>query len=192
MATCLTVIADALRLGRVIGMGREPRAAEAEAGLRCLQSLYDMWIANGMFGRLEDTWLDTDGTAEEGKRYFVTSGVTLTGLGDEYAPDGDEARQPRDLAIFEVNETDGDRFVQIYDRDGWVEMTQLTLDSIAPLSNRGGMGLSACLATSGAFLAMFGSGQGISTDIYQLANQFQQALAMKRGTTRDAAGADYY
>ncbi len=193
MALCSEIIADALRLSRVIGVRREPKGPEAEAGMSCLQSLYDGWIANGQFGRLEDTWLDGDGTAQEGKRYYVAAGTTLTGASDEYTPEDEtEPRQPRDLSIFEVNETDGDRYVQLYDRDGWVELTGLELSSVAPLSSRGAMGLAACLAISGAFSSMFGTGQGINPDVRMLAGNFLQALSFKRGTTRDAVGAEYF
>ncbi len=204
MATCLEIIGDALRLARVIGIGKEPRGAEAEAGMRCLQSLYDGWVSNGMFGRLTDEYLDAGTAAQEGRRYCAPAGVTVTDATDSYEPvDSDyagygtvgytgETRQPRDLAIYEVQHASGDRFVKLYDRDRWVEMTGLDLSDDAPLSGRGHMGLAACLAINGAFSAMFGTGQDVNPDVRGLAAQFIHDLSYRRGSTQDRAAGEYF
>jgi hypothetical protein len=192
MATCLEVVTDALHLARVIPIAREPKGAEAVKGMRCLQSLYDSWVTGGMFGRLEDVFLDADDDAQEGKRYYVSTGVTLTPATSEYFPEDEtEARQPRDLAIYETVSDDG-RSVQLYDRTAWVELTGLALEDEAPLSGRGAMGLSAALAVSGAFASMFGSGQGVNPDIRMLAANFLSSLSFKRGATFDRGTADYF
>jgi hypothetical protein len=72
MATCAEVITYALRMNRVIGSGKDPTTAELADGMIALQALYDQWRTGGMFGDLEDVYLDENDTAEEGKRYFVT------------------------------------------------------------------------------------------------------------------------
>ena len=54
MTTCRDIITLGLQLGRVVGVGRTPRASEAATGLEVLQGMYDGMVANGMFGRLTD------------------------------------------------------------------------------------------------------------------------------------------
>jgi hypothetical protein len=56
-ATCLDIITYAMRQARVLGPGKEPKAAEAEEGMVALQSFYDELVQGGMFGRLEDSYL---------------------------------------------------------------------------------------------------------------------------------------
>jgi hypothetical protein len=58
MATCLEIITYALRQCKILGMGKDPRAAETEEGMTALQSMYDEWRTGGMFGTLEDIYLD--------------------------------------------------------------------------------------------------------------------------------------
>jgi hypothetical protein len=194
MATCLDVVSAALRLARVIAVNREPKASESERGMECLQSLYDQWVASGMFGRLEDTYLTANDTAQEGKRYLLAAGITLTEpttIAAEDSADG-IARQPRDLALYEKLTSTGTRTVRLYDRAAWTELTNLALTDLAPLSGRGFMGLAACLALSGGFSAMFGVGQGINPDVRSLANNFLAGLSYKLGSTRDRSQAEYF
>jgi hypothetical protein len=80
MATCLDIVTYAMRLSRILPMGDEPNSDEGAAGLAALQSLYDQWRTSGMFGELEDVYLDGDDVAEEGVRYFVPTGYTLPPL----------------------------------------------------------------------------------------------------------------
>jgi len=142
-----------------------------------------------MFGRLEDEYLEEDQDAEEGKRYLLASGVSVT------APDtiDDEGvtRPPYDLSCYETLNVSGTRYVKLYDRTAWVDLVGLTLADEAPLADRGVMGLAACLATSGAFLAMFGDAD-LSQHVMLLARQFQGTLSMKAGSTRPTPGADYF
>ncbi len=194
MATCLDVITLAMRLARVLASGAEPQAEETEDGMVCLQSLYDGWVAAGLFGRLTDSYLTADDTAQEGYRYLLASGVALTEptiIAAEDSADG-IARAPRDLAIYEsVNSTEA-RSVRLYDRTGWVDLLNLTTTDEAPLSGRGKIGLASALACSGAFIAMFNDTAAMNPDIRRSANQFQAALSYKIGTTRDRAQAEYF
>lgn len=193
-ATCLDIITSALKLARVLRSGGIPKAADAEDGMDCLQSFYDECIANGVFGRLEDVYLTADDTAQEGKRYLLASGVTLTEpttIAAEDTVDGVE-RQPRDLAIYEKLTSTGTRTVRLYDRTGWVNLLGLATTDAAPLSSRGKMGLAACLATSGAFCAMFGDTAAMNPDVRAAANRFKTSLCYKQGSTRDRAASEYF
>jgi hypothetical protein len=190
MTTCRDVITYALRQARVISAGEEPEASEAADGLTALQAMYDGWVSGGMFGRLEDVYLTSNDTAEEGKRYLLASGVTLTTpttISAEDSEDG-EIRQPRDLSLFESVTSAGVRSVKLYDRYQWVEITGLVLGSDAPLASRGVAGLSACLAQT--YAEMFGASIGPQTSL--LAVQFKAGLSLKLGSTRPRAAVEYY
>lgn len=193
-STCLDVVTSALRLARVVGVNRDPKAAESERGMECLQSLYDYWVSNGMFGRLVDVYLTASDTAREGRRYLLAAGVTLTEPTTIPAEQNCEGvpRQPRDLSIYESLTSTGTRSVRLYDRTSWVDLTGLSLSDVAPLSSRGQVGLSACLATYGGFSAMFGVGQGINPDVRALAVTFLAGLSYKLGSTRDRSRAEYF
>jgi hypothetical protein len=189
MATCLDVITNAARMSQIIGPGKDLKAAEAELGMDCLQGLYDTWLANGMFGRLEDVYLTSDDTAEEGKRYYIPAGVTLTSATSEYLDGDGDTRQPRDLSCYESLTSTGTRTVRLYDRTEWVDLQNLDLSDIAPLSGRGATGLAAALATHGAFAATFGAEP--SQRVAILAATFLAGLCYKTGSTRDRARAEY-
>jgi hypothetical protein len=183
-------VTNALRLARVISSGETLSADEANDGLSCLQSLYDQWLHNAMFGRLEDVYLDADDVAEEGKRYYVPAGFTLTPATSDYVDSCANIRQPRDLSVYES--FDGTtRTVRLYDRTQWVDLLGLTLNSEAPLSARGEMGLSACLAISGAFAAMFGDTATLNPDVRRLAQVFTGQI-MDKSTTQNDSGAEYF
>jgi hypothetical protein len=188
-ATCLDIITYAMRQARVLGPGKDPKDAEAEEGLAALQSFYDELLAGGMFGRLEDTYLTADDDAEEGKRYFIPSGVTLTDATNEIVdPDGD-TRQPRDLSCYE--RFDGTtRAVKLYDRSEWVDLIDLELSDVAPLSGRGAYGLAAALASSGGFIDMFGA--QLSPAVLARGKRFLANLSYKLGSTRDRTAAEYF
>lgn len=189
MATCSTVISNALKLAKVLPAGGSPTSSETTDGLACLQSLYDHWLHNGMFGALEDIYLEENDTAEEGKRYFVPTGLTLTDATSVYVDELGETRQPRDLAVYESLTEAGTRTVKLYDRSTWRALTGLASGDEAPLSSRGAMGLAACLATSGAFASMFGAVP--DPDVRMLALQFQGSL-MSKATTQDRTAAEFF
>lgn len=191
-ATCLDIITYAMRQARVLGPGKEPKAAEAEEGLVALQSFYDELVQGGMFGRLEDSYLTADDTAEEGKRYLLASGVTLTEPTTVAAEDSADgiARQPRDLSVYEKVTSAGVRSVRLYDRTAWVDLIGLASSDIAPLSDRGAYGLASALATSGGFIDMFGA--ELSPVVLARAKRFLSNLSHKLGSTRDRLTPDYF
>jgi hypothetical protein len=133
VATCLDIITYAMRQCKILGLGKEPKAAESQEGMVALQSLYDEWRTGGMFGELEDIYLDGNDIAEEGKRYFVPTGITLTAATSIY-DDGGLTRQPRDLALYETLTEAGTQTAKLYDRTAWVDLLGLELSDIAPLS----------------------------------------------------------
>jgi hypothetical protein len=192
MATCLDTITAAMRQSGVLGAGKTPKSAESSDGLLALQSMYDEWVAGGMFGRLEDIYLAADDTAQEGKRYFLASGVTLTEPTLIAAEDNDDGidRQPRDLSLYESLTSTGTRSVRLYDRTQWVSLTGLLLTSTAPLSGRGLFGLAAALASSGGFIDMFGAQP--SQAVLARSTRFLASLSYKLGSTRDRTAAEYF
>jgi hypothetical protein len=194
MATCLDIITSALKLAKVLPSGGTPSAAETEDGMDCLQSLYDEFVASGMFGRLTDVYLTASDTAQEGKRYLLASGVTLTEPTTISAEDNCDGvvRQPRDLSLYESLTSTGTRSVRLYDRTGWVNLLDLQTSDIAPLSSRGKMGLAATLAISGAFAAMFNDTAGMSPDVRAAATRFRASLCYKIGSTRDRNQVEYF
>jgi hypothetical protein len=187
MATCLDIITYAMQMTGVLGLGKTPKAAEEEAGLVALQSLYDEWRTGGMFGQLEDVYLTEDDTAEEGKRYY-TNGFTLAAATSQYVDADGNTRQPRDMALYETfNGTT--QTAKLYDRIEWVDLLGLASGDTAPLSGRNAYGLAACLATSGGFVAAFGAQLNEAT--VALARHFLRNVMGKGGSTQDDAGADY-
>jgi hypothetical protein len=191
-ATCLDIITYAMRQARVLGPGKDPKDAEAEEGLVALQSFYDEMVNGGMFGRLEDSYLTSDDTAEEGKRYLLASGVTLTEpttIAAEDSTDGVE-RQPRDLSLYESVTSTGTRSVRLYDRSAWVDLIDLELSDVAPLSDRGAYGLAAALASSGGFIDMFGA--QLSPAVLARGKRFLANLSYKLGSTKDRTAAEYF
>jgi hypothetical protein len=195
MTTVSDVVTLALRQGRVIGVNATPTASEAAAGLQAFQAMLDQWVTGGMFGSLCDIYLEDDGTALEGKRYLLASGVTLAypsiveGQGGDYGEEGNSSsRQPYDLSLVESVTSTGTRTVKLWDRTEWVDLLGLTLTSDAPLSSRGLTGLAACVAKT--YCEMFGRDLGPNTQM--LARRFEGALSHKFGSTRPAATAEYF
>jgi hypothetical protein len=188
-ATCLDIITYALRMTRVVGIGKVPKAAEAEEGMVALQSLYDDWRTGGMFGQLKDKYLKEDDTAEEGHRYYIPAGFTLTDATSAYEDRCGNTRQPRDLALYE--RFDGTTHAaKLYDRTAWVDLLGLTLEDIAPLSGRNDYGFAACLATSGGFMSAFGVEP--SQTVVAVARHFNSNIASKIGSTQDTRRAEYF
>jgi hypothetical protein len=216
-ATCLDVVTYAMRQARVLGIGRAPKGAEAEEGMAALQSLYDQLRTGGMFGKLRDVYLTSDATAQEGRRYYVPAGVTLTDATNDYVPQsgvcdydlnsdndpssyatddcsdygyyGGSIRQPRDLALYEVVKSDGTQTAKLYDRTQWVDRLDLQLTDIAPLSGRGVYGLAAALCITGGFTAAFGGEP--SPAVIQLAANFTGSLIGKAGSSQAARTGEY-
>lgn len=191
MASVLDIITYAMRSSGVLASGDEPTASEGEDGLAALQSFYDELVAQGMFGRLTDSYLTTSDTAQEGFRYLLGSGVTLTEPTTISAEDSEDGitRQPRDLALYESLTNAGVRSVRLYDRTGWVNLIDLALTDIAPLSSRGAMGLAAALACSGGFCDMFGVTP--TQPLLARSQRFLSSLTHKLGSTQDRLSVEY-
>lgn len=187
MATVRDVVTLMLRQARIVGVGREPRSAEAERGLEAFQGLLDFWIGNGMFGRLTDVYKTDDYTATEGDRVIAPTAITVTFPTSIVDEGTGETRAPYDLSIVETV-LNGTRVVKIYDRTAWVDLLGLTLASDAPLASRGLPGLAACAAQS--YVEMFGGSLGPLTQ--RLGLQFQGMISHKFGSTRPKEAAGYY
>lgn len=188
MTTCREIVTYALRQGKVLAPGDTPTDDEINDGMAALQSLYDGWVAGATFGRLTDVYKDAAYTAKERERVTSPSDVTIAFPDTvEDAQNGGQ-RAPRDLSLIETI-TGGVRVVKIWDRTSWVSLLDLTLDTAAPLSNRGAWALAAVLATSGGFLGIFGAEP--ARDVRMLALGFMASLSAKTGTTQDRIPAEY-
>jgi hypothetical protein len=186
MTTILDVVTLALRQGRVIGVNASPTSSEAAAGLQAFQGMIDTMISTPTFGALVDVYEIYNYTAGEGERVISPTAITVTfpdTIDDESIG---EDRPPYDLSIVETVLA-GNRTVKLYDRTGWVTLTDLTLASDAPLASRGLTGLAACVART--YCEMFGRDLGPNTQ--RLAAQFMLSLSMKRGTNRARTPAEY-
>jgi len=169
MTTCRDIITQSMRRVGVLPLAREAKAAEAKNGLFILQDLYDNWFASGVLGEMEDVYKTTDYTANEFERIFA-DGATITlpeTIPTEENPN--ELRTPKDLAIVQIHDGADRRFV--WD-GGWVETTNLTLESNAPLAGRGQDGLASALAV--CWVDTFG-GQ-LSPAVIRRANHFNGIL----------------
>jgi hypothetical protein len=189
MATCRDIITYAMRQAKVLPSGGSPRAKEMADGIVALQSLYDGWVATGMFGRLTDRYESADYTAEEGQRIIAPAGVTITVPETIDSDPTSDERAPRDLSVIETL-IDGTRTVWLWDRAGWVSLLDLDENDDAPLASRGAWGLAATLAVSGAFITMFGG--ELTDDIRMAALRFQNGVAAKFGSTQTPIASEYY
>jgi hypothetical protein len=186
MTTCRQIITMCLRQGKVLAAGVDPDPSEADDGMVALQGLYLLWLSTGLFGRLTDVYSASDYTASEGERVTAPAGVTIT-IPDTVTDTIDgTTRAPRDLACIETI-IDGARTVKLFDRTGWVDLLDLTLDSTAPLAERSQFGLAAALGLHGGLLQGF---NGVPQPM--LARAFVLQLSYKLGSTRDRAAAEYF
>lgn len=182
MPTCRDIITRALQQARIVALGRDPTAKEAEAGMLALQGIYDSWATGGMFGRLTDVYKSDDYTAQPGERVFADN-ATIT-LPDTV--EGDEGtRVPRDLQQISVNDGVWRHWVWT---GVWTELSELTLDSAAPLSERDPEGLSSLLAI---YLAE-GFGGQVGQMTASRGMRFQGSVSHKFGSTQDVVASDYF
>lgn len=184
MVTCRDIIKRALQQARIVPLGRDPSAKEAEAGLSALQGIYDGWFASGMFGRLKDVDATGAYVAEEGERITGAATVTKpTQVDDESSPTG--KRPPYELSAI-VNVTAGANW--LWTDGAWVNCSGLTLDGIAPLASRDKEGLSSLLA---AYLAE-GFGQSVGPKTEARGIRFQGNVSHKFGSTQPEPVAEYF
>lgn len=176
MTTCRDIITLGLQLGRVVGVGRTPRASEASEGLTALQSLYDSMFADGPLGPFTDVYATETYTAQENER-IIADGVTIT-IPDTIIENG-ETRTPKDLtAVIVITDTTQKNYVFSLGR--WQVCDSLTLDSTAPLANRDKAGLAALLAMQ--YAEMFGAELPPMTA--RRAMDFRGKLVAKHSTKR--------
>jgi len=183
MTTCRDIITRALRKARVYGAGQVPSSEDMEDGMAELQSLYEAWGSGGMFGRLSDIIAEDDYEANPGERVTAAAGVVVTLV----TPDEEEDKPPFDIGFAEVVQ-DGFVTRSLYENGAWVTISDLTLDSVAPLANRGQGGLAACLAINLA--DEFGGSVGPA--IVRQAGSFRMALATKHGSDAKRTAPEYF
>lgn len=152
MTTCRDIITLALQQARIVGIGRTPRASEAEAGMNALQSLYDHMFSHGPLGPFTEVYATEDYTAGEDER-IIADNATIT-IPDTIEVYGDDPRTPTDLAAVVVI-TDTTRLQYVFSLGRWEVCHALTLDDTAPLSERDRTGLAALLAKE--YCEMFGA-----------------------------------
>lgn len=188
MATCRAIVEKALVTAAIVPIGDTPEADEADYGMGCLQGLFDVWVAGGMFGRLTDVYETAAYTAKEGERVH-TSGSPVVTIPDTYAEDGEAGtdRPPYDLSLIEVQDG-ATRNVWLYDRNDWVDLRGLVLADTCPLSDRGEHGLACCVAE----LAVAPFGRELPRSVVLAAATFKQAISHKYGSTRPARTNDYF
>jgi hypothetical protein len=185
MTTCRDVIQRAFRKIKIYSPGETVSADDAADGLEELQSLYESWGSNGMFGRLSDRIETADYEAEPFQRITISGGtVTLpTSLVE------DDTLPPYALSFIEVIDTDAETVTRyLYENGAWVEIGALSLDDEAPLANRGPAGLAACLAINLA--EEYGGEIGPMTA--RQAGSFKTGLSLKLGSDAPRTGPDYY
>lgn len=177
MATCNDIVARALQMAGIVGIGETPTADEAAFGMEALQSLYDSWVEGGMFGRLADVYKTVAYEAKEQERVIAPAGVAVTFPATIESVEGDRA--PRELSCI-VTLIDGAQTSKIYHKGKWVGLNGLALTDGAPLADRGVFGLAAVLALMIA--ETFKEG-GVSASVAAMARQFLGSLSLKLGAT---------
>ena len=161
-----TIIIRSLRRIGVLGAGQTPRAIENADALEGLKNLYQRWINEGAFGPLGDVTPTGDYVARENERIFRNS-ETVTSISlpemvsnnwsrvSDYGQLGYQSvpstnmRLPRDGAVVVIIDGfTGQTETFIYDGTvkSWCNVTELSLNNNAPLSDRDTSGLASTLA----------------------------------------------
>lgn len=175
MTTCRDIVTLALRQSRIVGIGRTPRASEAEEGMSALQSIYDRMFADGPLGPFTDVYATSDYTAQENER-IIADNATIT-IPDTI--DDGEVRTPKDLtAVIVVTDLTQKNYVFSLGR--WQVCDALTLDDTAPLANRDKNGLAALLAIE--LSEMYG--QPLAPSIRVKGLMFKGAISLKQSTAK--------
>lgn len=178
--TCRDVVSRALRMVGIVGRSEDAEADELRDGMIVLQSLYDGWLVNGMFGKLTDVNDDVGYDARPGQRITSTGAVTLPIYTDEICP-------WHDLAAIEIFDVAGRR-AYVWDRNAWVRLDSLEPSDEAPLSARSPNGLAACLAV--LYAEEFG-GQPTAAAMRQCM-VFKSALSFKFGSTQEPVEGQWF
>lgn len=190
MPTCRDIITLAARRAKIIRPGAQLKANEAEDGLSALQGLYELWVSNGLFGRLVDTIVEEDTTATPGQRIRVDGDYTIDLPWT--TEDGGYTYPPYDLALIEIIYTDPEtvRELQLYEagRAAWVELQAVGLSDEAPLASRSRMGLADALAVYWAE----SFGEQVPSNVARGAAAFQMGLSLKYGGDVARTEAEYF
>lgn len=164
MTTCRDIVTTALRRARIVGLGRTPRASEAEDALGVLQGYYDSLFAHGPFSSLEQVYALVDYEAGMNER-IIANNITIT------IPDTIDGAPPADLsAVIVITDTTQKNY--IFSLGRWQVCDSLTLDSTAPLANRDKEGLACSLAVELAETY----GQPIGARVFEKATRFNSSL----------------
>jgi hypothetical protein len=143
MATCRQIITAALRKTGDIEQSETPEGPQENAGLASLQALYESWA---MAAPLHDVLVGSDYQAGEFERVTSLETINATLPATVRGLDG-RWRAPLDgaVVVFALGEP-----FQIYIYSAlsadWIQLTELALESTAPLSSFGADGLAAWLA----------------------------------------------
>lgn len=178
MTTCREIVTLALRQARIVGIGRTPRAAEADEGMGALISLYNSMFTKGPLGPFTSVYATANYTAKENER-IIADNVTIT-IPDTIEENG-KTRTPKDLSAVVVI-TDTTRNQYVFSLGRWEAVHGLTLDSTAPLAERDKFGLAALLAVE--YSEMFGA--SLPPETRARAMRFRGELSHKFSTASSA------
>lgn len=175
MTTCRDIITQAMYRTSILALGRTPKAKETDNGMFLLQGLYDDLVMSGALGELTDVYAVEDYEAKEFERvvangHAITKPLTIDDCG--------KIRQPKDLAVISIHDVITENFVW---ENGWVSLSDLTLDSVAPFASKGADGLACYLALN--WVDTFG-GQ-VAAKVYDRGMRFKGLLMGQNATAVD-------
>lgn len=172
---CLEVITRAMRRIGVLAAGELPRDDERDDALATLAGLYSRLINEGGFGRIASIIPTGDYTAGENQRVIVSTQACSNVALPETISHNSAQRPIRDCAVVIVADH-LHNLTTTYIRDAqsatWVDLSNLTATSPAPLADRDPTGLSSYLAVE---LADEYGQQASQTTIFNAA-RFQMSL----------------
>lgn len=205
MHTARDVINLALKKLGVLRAGGEASAADAADGLASLVSLYQEWISNGTFGRVNSIVASSPGVSMVYPNAHVNetvSGVMINlpqvveyDFWDTWMPcrdygwglsvplgGNDGFGPPRDKSVVRITSTENEtRATYIFDGtiQRWMRIDNLGLTDEAPLSARSFDGLASVLAIR---LTEYFGPELASPVTLQSANRYKSALVTNYGT----------
>lgn len=175
---CRGIVSGALRKCGVLAAGREARAADLNDTFDALKNLYLQLVNQGSFGRLSDVVPISDYAAGENQRIFRNTEAVETITFPELVTTDDGDLPPLDLSVIVIvdafSQMGGTYLYDVVTRL-WTSVSDLTLDSEAPLSSRDAQGLMALLATQ--IVDEYGNQLGAAT--IRQAGSFQSSLTSR-------------
>lgn len=206
MKTARDVITLALKKIGVLRSGGEASAADAADAMASLASLYEEWISQGTFGRIQDIPIVRSGNVTAGVNQHINvltdEEVSIElpaivcynywytwrpsrdyGWGLSVPLGGDEGYNvPRDKSVIRITDQFGQsRATYIYDGtiQRWMRLDTLSLTDEAPLSARGFDGLASVLAIR--LTELFGAELATAQTV-RSANRYSVALVTNYGS----------